>query len=204
MAAKRIVIIEDHPATLDGLSARLGQESDIDLVGAYSTMEEAAAKVSDLNPDAILLDLHLPDAAGPKSSIARLRQLAPAARLVVYSGETRSAFVQAAMKAGANAYLLKNETAARVAEVIRLVLAGNGQIISAAISRSHIKLTDTEKELLEGLARGMKYHDIASKRYTSWETVRKQCEKLQEKLALSTREELIAWAAASGFAETER
>lgn len=203
MAEKlRVLILEDHQATLDGLKLGLSQEPDIDVVGFATHSDEGLKMADSLRPDVILLDLHLPGTYAPKTMVKAFCDM-PDSRVLVFSGESRMAFIQAVFAVGVYGYLLKSETVSRVAEAIRQVSHGKRPIISASLSSGDTKLTRSEQEVLRLLAKGMKYQDMAEARMTSPATVRKQCELLLLKLGLKTREELIAWAVQNGYGNIE-
>ncbi len=198
----KVVIIEDHQATLDGLSLGLGQESDIMVVATSLDGDEGYALVQNLKPDVVLLDLHLPGSRGPRSMVELFSQLKES-KLVIFSAESRMAFIQTVLAMGVHAYLLKSERVARVSETIRRVMAGETGIVSEQVKGNWKKLTRSEDEVLRMMAKGMKYQDIADARTTSITTVRKQCETLLLKLGLETREQLIAWAVENGYGSVD-
>jgi len=109
------------------------------------------------------------------------------------------ALIQSVTDMGVAAYLLKSERVAKVIETIQRVMAGEKGIISESVPQVFKKITRAEMEVLSMLARGMKYQEIADQRMTSMATVRKQCETLELKLNLASREQLIAWAVENGF-----
>lgn len=193
-----IIILEDHQVTLDGLRLGLSQEADIKVLASSASSDEGLRLAKELKPQIILLDLHLPGSLGPKTMVKEFCEL-PDSKVLVFSGESRLAFVQAVLSQGAHAYLLKSESVERVAEVIREISSGKSSIVSDSLSSGDTKLTRSEQEVLRMLAQGMKYQDMAEQRCTSPATVRKQCELLLLKLGLKTREELIAWAVQSGY-----
>lgn len=198
----KIVIIEDHQATLDGLSIGLAQESDIKVVATSLDGDEGYALAQQLKPDVVLLDLHLPGSRGPRSMVEMFSQLKDS-KLVIFSAESRMAFIQTVLAMGVQAYLLKSERVAKVAETIRRVMAGETGIVSEQVKGNWKKLTRSEDEVLRMMAKGMKYQDIADARTTSITTVRKQCETLLLKLGLETREQLIAWAVENGYGSVD-
>jgi DNA-binding NarL/FixJ family response regulator len=194
----RVLILEDHQVTLDGLRMGLSAEQDMDVCGAASDSDEGLQLARDLRPDVILLDLHLPGKSGPKTMVKQFCDL-PDSKVLIFSGESRPAFIQAVLAVGVYGYLLKSESVKRVAQALRDINAGKKPIVSAAVGFGETKLTRSEQEVLKLLARGMKYQDMAEERQTSPATVRKQCELLLLKLGLKTREELIAWAVQNGY-----
>jgi DNA-binding NarL/FixJ family response regulator len=198
-----VVIVEDHEATLKGLKAELSVESDINVLGVASGSEEGLRLTQDLHPDVVLLDLHLPDSAGPKSLTQKFCSF-PNTSVIVFSGDSRTAILNLVLGAGVAGYLLKSEPIAKVTQSIRDVAAGKSPIISEELLESRQpKITQTEQHLLRMLARGMKYQEIAAARVTAPETVRKQVDVLAAKLSLNSREELIAWAVENGYGKLE-
>jgi DNA-binding NarL/FixJ family response regulator len=194
------VIIEDHAVTLEGLAYQLSTQFGITVLGTTSDWQEGLKLAEDVKPDAIVLDLHLPNSPGPMSLVRSFRQ-AGCAKVLIFSAEDRELFVETAIENGAHAFIHKSKPASAVARRL-LELVGGGQPTMRR-GPARIKFSESERSILRQIAAGRKYQDIANSRATSSETVRKQCDRLLLKLQLSTREELIAWAAASGFAEID-
>jgi len=194
----RVVIVEDHEVSLNGLKAGLSNQAGIEVIGAATTSSEGLEICRRLHPDVVLLDLHLPDSAGPRAMVTEFCAL-PETRILIFSVENRPAFIETVMEIGAAGYLLKSESVATVADTIRRIAENNERIMSDSISSPNAKLTTTEQEVLKMLARGMKYQTMADLRKTTTATVRKQCEMLLLKLSLESREELIAWAVDNGY-----
>jgi DNA-binding NarL/FixJ family response regulator len=194
----RILVVEDHYVTLDGLMAGLGREPGFEIIGGCADSDEGLELADKLRPDIIVLDLHLPGSHGPTTMIQEYLRV-PDAKLVIFSAEMRLAYVQMVLSMGVSAYLLKSERITKVAETIRQVLAGKKSITSEQVTAENKKITPSEQEILHMLGKGMKYQEIADQRYTSVATARKQCEVLQLKLGLENREQLIAWAVQNGY-----
>lgn len=199
----KILVVEDHHATLDGLEMGLSREADFKIVGTSSNSDDGLVLARKFLPDIIVLDLHLPGSKAPKSMIKEYCQIAGGAKLVIFSGENRVAFVQSVLSMGVSAYLLKSERVATVAATIRRVMKGETAIMSSELSVDYKKITRSEHEVLAMLGKGLKYQDIAEQRFTSVATARKQCETLLLKLDLETREQLIAWAVRNGYGSVE-
>jgi len=198
----KVLLVEDHYATLEGVRAGLSREPDFVVVGTTVNSDQGIAMARELKPNVILLDLHVPGSLGPKTMVQAFCDV-PECRVVIFSGEGRMAFVQTVLGMGVAAYLLKSESMEKVAQTIRDVVSGKSSIVSDELRSGETKLTRSEQEVLKMLARGMKYQDIADHRMTSPATVRKQCELLLLKLSLQTREELIAWAVSNGYGGLE-
>ncbi|CAN5135998.1 response regulator transcription factor [soil metagenome] len=198
----KILVVEDHHATLDGLEMGLSREPGFQIVGTSSNSDDGLVLAKKFLPDIIVLDLHLPGSQAPKSMIEAYCQI-PGAKLVIFSGENRVAFVQSVLSLGVAAYLLKSERVSTVAATIKKVVAGETAIVSSELSVDYKKITRSEHEVLAMLGKGLKYQDIADQRFTSVATARKQCETLLLKLDLETREQLIAWAVRNGYGSVE-
>lgn len=200
--AIKILIVEDHHVTLDGLHSGLSREHDLHVIGTATTSDEGLELARKLHPDIILLDLHLPGTTGPKTTVKEFCSIS-SSQVIVFSGENRMAFIQTVLSLGVAGYLLKSESVTKVAEAIRQVMAGKKPVLSPELVSGETKVTKSEQEVLKMLARGMKYNDIADRRQASPATVRKQCELLLLKLGLDSREQLIAWAVQSGYGNLE-
>ena len=198
-----VVIVEDHEATLYGLEGAISRESDMEVVGTASDAISGLDTAREKKPDIILLDLHLPNQEGPRSTVRKFLEMNQS-KVIVFSAEKRRAFVQAILELGVNGSLLKSEPISSVVDAIRKVDAGEKLVKSQALAEGKEKLTRAEREILKLLAQGMKYQEIATNRKASPATVRKQCELLLLKLGLDTREQLIAWAVDNGYGTLDR
>lgn len=198
----RIMVVEDHQATLEGLSGALGREDGFEIVGMSENSDDALKLADQVRPNVIVLDLHLPGSLGPKQMVDEFVRV-PDTKVVIFSAESRIAFIEAVLAQGVAAYLLKSERLSTVADTVRRVVRGEKNIVSQSLTFDHKKLTPSEQEVLHMLGRGMKYQEIADERLTSAATARKQCEVLQLKLNLENREQLIAWAVQNGYGSRE-
>jgi DNA-binding NarL/FixJ family response regulator len=197
----KVLVVEDHRVTLEGLVSGLSNEADIEVVGSAANSDEGLAMAKRLKPQVILLDLHLPGSSGPRTTVKVFSEL-PDSKVVIFSGESRPPFVSAVLNAGATAYLLKSEGVPKIAQTIREAVTGK-RVVSEDVGTTSVRFTKSEQEVLKMLARGMKYDEIAERRKSSPATVRKQCELLLDKLFLDSRERLIAWAVENGYGNLE-
>jgi len=198
----KILIVEDHEVTANGLKAALENEADMTVIGTAESSDKGLAMSHQFKPDVVLLDLHLPGTKSPRATVEAFCAHEEG-KIVVFSGDDRLAFVQIVLEAGAAGYLLKSESVKTIANCIRQVMEGKRPVISRELVGDKTKLTKAEQHLLQLLARGMKYQDIGDERCSSPATVRKQCELLMFKLEIATREELIAWAVQNGYGSLE-
>ncbi len=198
----KVVIVEDHTVTRAGLEASLAAEPDIKVVGSAGEALAGIEICRKTRPTVLLLDLHLPDFEGVKPLIESFKDFVE--HIVIFTGEDRRAFVDAALAMPISGYLLKSESPTVIADAMRKVVSSQTPVVSNELSRSDAALTSAEKDLLRLLAQGYKYENIGRLRQTSPATVKKQCERLLIKLDLGTREELISWAALHGYADAEK
>jgi DNA-binding NarL/FixJ family response regulator len=198
MAKIRILVVEDHHATLEGVSIGLSREDDLEVIGTSENSSEGLALTKTLNPDVVVLDLHLPGALSPKAMVEEFAK-STNAKLIVFSAENRLALVQSCLSMGVAAYLLKSERVSTLASIIRRVEGGEKGIMSEQLSVDSSRVTKAEEEILSMLANGLRYQEIADARLTAASTVRKQCDMLLLKLGLDSREKLIAWAVRNGY-----
>jgi two-component system response regulator DesR len=194
----RIVVVEDHFATLDGLVLGLSQEQDLIVVGHSAKAEDGLKIVEEIKPDVLVLDLHLPGNSNPNAMLSEFLRF-PTVEIIIFSAESRLAYIQEVLSMGVSAYLLKSERVSKVADTIRQVMKGERGIISQDLHATYKKITPSEQEVLHMLGQGMKYQEIAQERNTSVATARKQCEVLILKLNLENREQLITWAVKNGY-----
>jgi DNA-binding NarL/FixJ family response regulator len=209
----RVLIADDHPVFRGGLRAMLDVEDGVDVVGEAGTGTEVLARVGELAPDLVLMDLHMPELDG----IAATRQLAhdhPGVRILVLTMFDDDDSVFAAMRAGAHGYLLKGASPHDVRHAVHVVAAG-GAMFGPAVAQRVIdffarprpagttlafpQLTDREHEILELLAQGQPNAVIAARLFISQKTVRNHVSNIFTKLAVADRAQAIARARDAGL-----
>ena len=114
----RVMLVDDHAVVRSGLSAFLIINKDLELVGEAESGEEAIRKVPQLKPDVVLMDLKMPGMGGV-AAIRALHQDHPELRIIALTSYVDEGLVQGALQAGANGYLMKNVSAAELANAIR-------------------------------------------------------------------------------------
>jgi DNA-binding NarL/FixJ family response regulator len=183
----KLLIVEDHHITLQGLTASLGSAQDFVVVGTAATSDEGLYLLRSRQPDIVLLDLHLPGSKGPKATVEEFCK--SSAKVVILSAENRMAFVQIVLNAGAAGFLLKSETPEQIIAAMRRVIAGATKpVLSQDLLPAAVSFTKIERHMLQLLAQGKKYQQIADERSVSPATVKRQCELLLLKLHLESRE----------------
>jgi len=199
----RLTLVEDDHEMLELMRTMLQREGDMHVVATYDNgtdfLEEFAAK----EVDVVIMDIGLPDISGI-ALVARTKPLRPATQFLMSTIFENPAFTFRALSAGATGYLLKNAGQEDLAAAIRDVHNG-GSPMSPAIARLVVNsfqdqvmssiqdhlLTEREKEILDLLAQGRMYKEIAILDKISTETVRKHVRNIYEKLQVGSRMEAL-------------
>src|SRR5579863_3655478 len=119
----RILSVDDHPLLRSGIGSLIATQPDMQLVGEASTGKEAVQLHRELNPDVTLMDLQMPDMSGLDAIIA-IKSETPSARIIVLTTYSGDVLAQRALKAGAQAYVLKSLIRTEILNTIRMVHAG--------------------------------------------------------------------------------
>lgn len=201
----RIVIVEDLEEVIEGLSAFIKQDDALQLVTAFRTAEAAALELPLLKPDIVVMDINLPGMTGIEC-IRQVKKVAPEIQFMMFTVYENNDQVFEALKAGASGYLLKKTAPLQIMESIKELYEG-GSPMSAAIARKLVSvfvdqnkvvaapeaavLTPREKEVLELVAKGLLYKEIAEQLSISFHTVRQHIGKIYEKLHVQNKTEAI-------------
>lgn len=205
-AELRVVLVDDHELVRAGVRAALG--GDVAVVGEAGDVESAIAVIERVEPDVVLLDVHLPGGNGP----AVIRGLpGSGARFLALSVSDAVEDVIEVIRAGARGYVTKAISSEELLDAVRRVAAGDavfsprlagfvldafaGQIEAPTAHPELEKLTLREQEVLRLLARGYAYKELASRLSISVKTVESHASAVLRKLQLSNRRELSRWAA---------
>ncbi len=211
-----VLIVDDHPVFLAGMRAVLDDLDDVSVVAVAGDGEEALAAVGEHAPDVVLMDLRMPGMDGLEAT-ARIRTGHPDTRVLVLTMDEDADSVFAALRMGANGYLLKESGSddlhravhavsrgeavfgPRVAEHVVSFFASSGQAVGAAAPFP--QLTTREREVLELLARGLDNASIARRLVLSPKTVRNRVSDVLAKLHARTRAEAVSMARDAGIGE---
>lgn len=190
-SAIRILAVDDHPLLREGIAALIAGQSDMRLVAQASNGREAIQQFRALHPDITLMDLLMPEMNGLDAMIA-IRGEFPEARIIVLTTYAGDVQVLRALKAGAQAYLLKNSLHKELLETIRAVHAGK-KYLSAEASYQLAEhatddiLTPAEIRVLRLIAEGNANKEIAAQLSISEETVKGQVRNILSKLGANDR-----------------
>lgn len=126
--AKRILIVDDHPTLREGLRALLSSQDMFDIVGEAGDGQEGIELVENLHPDLVLMDISMPKMDG-LSATREIKRKRPHTKVLVFSVYKSSEYLQAALEAGADGYILKDSPRTKLILSIKNILAGK-QVIS--------------------------------------------------------------------------
>lgn len=211
---KRILIVDDHPMTRQGISQLLAREPDLLVCGEAADVAHAHAALRHTPPDLVLTDITMPD----KSGLEFIREMSrqhPRVPLLVLSMHDESVYAERVLKAGARGYVMKTESGENLLAAVRQVLRGEIYVskkISALLldriagrranreDATMSTLTDREFDVFQLIGQGLGTKEIAQRLHISGKTVETHRGHLKRKLKLSTRSELtshaVRWAAA--------
>ena len=201
----RLVIIDDHPIFREGVAAVLSAEPDIEIVGQGIAAEDAICLVRELRPDVIILDINIP--GGGLNAAQTICDEFPEVRIVVLTGLPEEDLVLDALKAGAQAYVLKGVAARELVSILHMVQAGERYVTptlaaslltemsSIALSPNTLgasddalgELTEREREILALIADGESNKEIGMQLHLTEKTVKHYVTKILQKLQVHNR-----------------
>ncbi len=187
----RILTVDDHPIVREGIAGLLGVQPDMVLVGEACNGRDAIQKFRTHHPDITLMDLQMPEMNGIDALIA-IRSEFPDAKVIVLTTYTGDVQIIRALKAGAQAYLLKNSLHKELLETIRAVHAGK-KTVSPEVSYEIAEhatddaLTPAEVSVLRLIAAGNANKQIADQLSITEETVKSRVKSILSKLGAHDR-----------------
>jgi DNA-binding NarL/FixJ family response regulator len=187
----RILAVDDHPLVRQGIAGLIGVQPDMALVGEASTGREAIQEFRKHQPDVTLMDLQMPEMNGLDALIA-IRNEFPEARIIVLTTYAGDVQILRALKAGAQAYLLKNALHKELLETIRVVHAGKKSLspeasYEIAQHATDDALTPAEIAVLRLIAAGNANKQIADQLSITEETVKSRVKSILSKLGANDR-----------------
>ena len=199
----RILLADDHPLLRDGVAGLVADQPDMELVGEASTGREAVDQFRKHLPDVALLDLQMPEMNGIDAILA-IRAEFPDARIIVLTTYTGDAQILRALKAGAQAYLLKSALRRELLDTIRVVHKGQRRIppevaVQLAEHAADDPLTSREVEVLGLIAAGKANKLVASGLSITEETVKGHVKSILSKLGASDRTHAVTIALKRGI-----
>lgn len=199
----RILIVDDHPVVRAGLTSMLGTQVELEVVGSLSSGEETLAKLGQVDPDVLLLDLRMPGIGGVET-LLEIRRRSHHARAIILTSFETDEDIYRAVQAGAQGYLLKDTSLREMVEAIRTVHGGKKYFPRHIASRlaermMRSNLTAREIEILKMLSKGPTNKEIGRALGISDNTVKNHVNSIIEKLEVSDRTEAATTAIQRGI-----
>jgi len=207
----RVLLADDHELVRAGVRKVLENSPGIEVVGEASRGDETLAKLAELEPDVLLLDLNMPGGDGFEV-LRSARDTAGGARIVVLSLHVQAEYVSRAVREGADGYLSKDLAAQELPDAIASVMAGKpwysaavqevlAKVVRTGGTRPLEKLTPREREVLVGIARGLTSKEIGAQFNISSRTVETHRAALMRKLDVRSIALLTQLAIREGLVE---
>ena len=207
----RVLIVDDHPVTRDGLRSALSTAKDMDIVGEATTGEEAVDLVKELGPDVVFMDVRMPGIGGLEATKI-IRENKPETKVILFTVEESRAAIADAIRAGVSGYLLKDVSAGELINAAKLAMEGKA-VIHPTLTRAFIEevqyvehrpetpLSRRESQILQKVAYGATTKEVAHDLGISAHTVKTHLERIFEKLGANDRAQAVAIALRKGLVD---
>ncbi|MGH3384814.1 MAG: response regulator [Nocardioidaceae bacterium] len=206
-ARRTVLLVDDHAMFRTGVRAEIADA--VEVVAEAADVDEAVAKVLELRPEVVLLDVHLPGGGGGEV-LRRVGHRAPETKFLALSVSDAAEDVIGTIRSGARGYVTKTITGPELVAAIGRVADGDavfsprlagfvldafaGSIAVAQVDEDLDRLTEREREVMRLIARGYAYKEVAKELFISIKTVETHVSSVLRKLQLSSRHELTRWA----------
>ncbi len=207
----RVMLVDDHPVVRRGLRDVLDEAEDLDVVGLAADGVEAVRMVEESRPDVIIMDVMMPNKDGVEAC-RDILDLLPDTKVLMLTASREEDAVIEAVAAGATGFLQKNSGSEELVEAVREVAKGQLVIPDSAVRRafrqirdgtalkpSSAVLTARQREILTQFASGKSYAQIAESLGVSMVTIRNGIYRIQDKLGMGTKQEIVVWAVRNGL-----
>lgn len=198
----KVSIVEDLAEVREGLAELVSSDKELSMAGSFEDAESAIQKLPILQADIVIMDINLPGMSGI-DCIRSVKEKCPGTQFMMFTVYENDEKVLQALQAGASGYLLKRTEPQRIIESIKELNQG-GSPMSSNIARKVLNiflqekkitkkeiLSDRENEVLELLAGGLLYKEIADKLFITHGTVRQHIHNIYEKLHVNNRTEAV-------------
>jgi len=215
--AVRVVVADDHQVVRTGFAELLGTQPDFTVVGTACDGAEAVRICRELRPDVVLMDIRMPIMDGIEATRQLVGSEPRGPRIVILTTFDLDEYVYDALRAGASGFLLKDVTAERLFDAVRIIAAG-GALLAPTVTRRLISefallrptpdapssaalaaLTPRETEVLRLVADGLSNAEIAARLVVAEETVKTHVSRMLSKLGLRDRTQAVVTAYESGL-----
>ena len=213
----RVMIVDDHAIVRDGLQLVVEQAGDMTVVGQAVDGEEALRVAREVEPDVVVMDLIMPNKDGVEAC-SEIMQTLPQTQVLVLTASTADDAIMNALAAGATGYLQKYSGRDDLLTAVRDAAAGRSQIPVDMVRRALESvreapargddapadvLTAREREVLRLFAQGNSYAQVAEVIGNSPITVRNTIYRIEQKLGVTTKQEIVVWAVRHGLLDED-
>ena len=207
----RVLIVDDHPVTRDGLRSALSTSDEVEVVGEAKSGEEAVERVKELTPDVVFMDVRMPGISGIQAT-RDIHSAKPDTKVILFTVEESRAAIADAIRAGVSGYLLKDVSAGELIQAAKLALEGKA-VIHPTLTRAFIEevqyvenrpdtpLSRRESQILQKVAYGATTKEVAHDLGISPHTVKTHLERIFEKLGANDRAQAVAIALRKGLVD---
>jgi two-component system response regulator NreC len=209
-----IVLADDHAILLSGLKAILSLEDDLTVIGEAKDGHEAVSLAKNLQPDILLLDIHMPKLDG-LSALPAIKTQAPNTKVIMLTSMENEEYLFRVIQAGGSGYVLKKSADEELLAAIREVQQGGAFVrpkVAQMLAADYLErveagdelpeyehLTPREKEVLQHVAKGLTNQQIADQLIISVRTVETHRANIMDKLGFKNRAELVKYAMRKGY-----
>ena len=209
----RVMVVDDHPVVRNGLRDVLEASGRIEVVGQAADGEEAVSTAGELKPEVIVMDVMMPHMDGI-DACREIMELLPDTQVLMLTASTEEDAVIEAVAAGAAGYLEKYSRPEELVEAVLDVAEGRLRFPDEAVRKvfamvrgegwlgsrqPSYKLTALERDTLTMFSSGKSYTEIAAAKGNSTVTIRNTLYRIQDKLGIGTKQELVIWAVRNGL-----
>ena len=211
----RVMLVDDHPIMRRGLRDVLEDSEFIEIVSLAADGNEAVEKAKETRPDVIVMDMIMPRMDGVEAC-REIVDLLPDTKVLILTASTEDDALIEAVAAGASGFVQKYSGRDELLDAIQKVSQGGLMIPDAAVRRAFKQirdgmarmpgptvLTTREREVLAHFAKGMSYAGIAEAIGVSRVTVRNSIYRIQDKLRVASKQEIVVWAVRNGLLDGE-
>jgi DNA-binding NarL/FixJ family response regulator len=199
----RVFVVDDHPLVRESLKTLVNQQADLCVCGEAADAAAALERIETIKPKLVVMDISLPDTSGLEL-LRAVKAKVPASAVLILSMHDEKLYAERCIRGGAQGYIMKIETPARIMAAMRQVIAGRRWLsddIAAVMARklphgvssgSPLEdLSNRELEVFSLLGQGLQTRKIAGTLGVSIKTVQAYCARIKQKLHLNSAAELL-------------
>jgi DNA-binding NarL/FixJ family response regulator len=197
----RVLVVDDHAVVREGLIAALRQ-ANLEVVGSAVTVAEAIAQIAHTNPNVVVVDLNLPDGSGFEI-VQWVRSISQEIGIVILTLNSGPEFVVAAMKSGANSFVVKTAPVSEIISAIKHCISSpqnfSAKGMNSIASSTDQLLTGREMDVLLRISLGLSNQEIATQLFLSQSTIKSHVTAIFRKLNVDNRISAINFARENGL-----